>query len=515
MTDQVNNNGEVFTPMQPLPNVVASYREDIDPTTEWTVAPSTGDFGVGVDFASGVVSVPLTGDDHARLVRLREMVRLRVSPTDSSFISNVAKRYKGHNRKLTEPLLRIMEEGRIGAITRQYAESMGIPIEVDGSEKVIGKRLATAASVRDWDKCVEFAALHFGTKKFDQFATGVRSVNSEWSKQLVRLNKELISAFNESISDLGNTMSTDFGDGNRGPIGFNHTIYGASVAANYMSEGYRAPNAVKQQLEEQQDKRASNYGEPDIEELLKGYGKIEPNESLNVDDLPPDFEFQTDREEDNYEEYFGPLIFNESMALTVEVHGYMARKRSARQTGRTIAYPGRMLTDPERRVFGHKTKVKGGVVVIDISGSMHLSQSDIEAIVEVAPAALIMAYSDPDNGAGAPNAHILANRGWRIKEFTNVDRGGNGVDGTALTWAVRHKKFGEDIVWVSDGHVFGINGARSSKLAVQCAQLVKKHKIIMIPSVTAAVAAFKSGKPIRQYNTPVGPIREALLGRYN
>jgi hypothetical protein len=35
----------------------------------------------------------------------------------------------------------------------------------------------------------------------------------------------------------------------------------------------------------------------------------------------------------------------------------------------------------------------------------------------------------------------------------------------------------------------------------------------MIPSVKKAVAAFKTGKPLRSFNAPAGPIRDALLGK--
>ena len=44
-----------------------------------------------------------------------------------------------------------------------------------------------------------------------------------------------------------------------------------------------------------------------------------------------------------------------------------------------------------------------------------------------------------------------------------------------------------------------------------CAKLIKKHRIIMIPSVQEAVKMFKANKVI---NKPAGPIRSALLGKF-
>ena len=56
-----------------------------------------------------------------------------------------------------------------------------------------------------------------------------------------------------------------------------------------------------------------------------------------------------------------------------------------------------------------------------------------------------------------------------------------------------------------------MGGGQHDELVLQCARLVKKHKIIMISSVAEAVKMFKNGKLI---NKPAGPIRQALLGRY-
>ena len=500
-----------------LPHVVAAYREDLDQSLKWEIEPSIGDLNVGVDFAKGVVTLPVTGGSHAALVRLREMVRLRSAPTDDRVYKQIATAYSYSGA--TESLLRLADRGRINAITRQHAAKMPEPIviEPDGSEKVLGKRLATANSPMAWDKCVEFAAENFDTKGFSQFVSGVGSVNSDWASTLRKLNARLKSTFDDDVSTIGATQSYDWGNDIFGPSGLNHALFAASVLADYMSNKYQSPSSVKAQLAEKDDETAANYGEvQDPDDILRGYGKIEPSEQLDVSRLPADFEFQTDPDEiEDDREYFGPLIWNDSMPLTTQVKGYMARKRRPSNMGRTLSYPTRLFTDPNYRAFGNKVRVRGGVVVLDISGSMHLSEQDINEILEVAPAALIMAYSDCDNGRGQANAHLLANRGWRVKQFKDVERGGNGVDGTALTWALRHKKPGEEVIWVSDGNVFGIGGYRGRHLAVQCAQLVKKHRIIMIPSVEAAVAAFKSGRPMRSFNRPTGPIREALLGRYS
>jgi len=493
MPDNVNKLDDQSTP---LASVVASFREDITNDQQWRVKPTAGDFGVGVDFAAGVLAVPLTGDSYSKRIKLREMIRLRVSPVDESLYDHFGKVYKMSG--VSPEVIRVAEQARVNAITSVFADARGLEREPDGSEKTIGKRLATANDQTSWDKAVEFVTLNFGTKSCDSFRSGIRSVNPEWSKQLERLDKTLRASFDEPVNDLMDTAPMAIGDDATMPVGFRHTLQAAGEIASYLSSGYKAPKSIKALNEAAIDKIAQQWGETD-ERGTMPHG-LSP---IDIDDMPDDFEFDTDNGE------FGALVWDESLKRTVEVDGYMKRKRRAMQYGRRVSYPSRLLTDPERRVFGRKVKVKGGIVVIDISGSMRLNTDDLNAIVEAAPAAVVMAYSDI--GSDNPNAWLLADRGWRVKDIGHIGGANNGVDGTALTWAVRKRKYGEDIVWISDGEVTSMGGGQHDELVLQCARLVKKHKIIMIPSVAEAVKMFKNGKLI---NKPAGPIRQALLGRY-
>ena len=481
--------------VMPLPGVITSFREDVKEPIQWDVVQTSGELGVGVDFTAGVLSVPLSGDSYSQRVQLQQLIKARVSPINDKTLSEMAKHYKGQG--ITLGVLQIAEQARVNKIAGKFAAAKGLDIEPDGHEKTLGKRLATAGDMRSWDKAVEFTVQTAGTKAFDSFASGIRSVNPEWSKDLRNLNKRLGKTFDESVQELGDTSPLNFGNGVVGPRGLRHTLYAATEIAEYMSAGYRAPQSIKALRQESDDKRARDWGDANED------GKVDSKQTtLDTSDVPDDFEFAYDDGE------FGKLVWAEGLPLTVEVKGYMRRKKRGMQSGRRVSYPSRLLTDPERRIFSQKVKVKGGIVVVDISGSMSLTQADIESIVESAPAAVIMAYSDC--GENSPNAWLLANRGWRVSHIDNIGGMNNGVDGTALTWAIRHKKYGEDIVWISDGQITSMSGGQRDELAVQCAKLIKKHRIIMIPSVQEAVAMFKKGKLI---NKPAGPIRDALLGK--
>ena len=490
---------ELMDPIIPLVDVVSAFRDDIATTTKWQVQATAGEFGAGVDFAAGILAVPLSGDNYSQQVQLHKLVELRCSPTDPTLYKQVASFYQ--EQGITENVLRAAEAARISAITEKFAVQFGLKSEPDGSEKSRGKNLASAKSAAAWDQAVEFTLRHHGTKAFDSFASGVRTVNPEWSKSLRALNKRLTSTLSGTPRQLGDTKPINFGAGVTGPAGFTNSVYAAGVVRDYLSDGYKAPDDMRKMRQALEEKRAQNYGNVDPNDLSER-GKLTPQEMSVDDDMPDGFEFSDDSD-------FGKLRVCDTLPLTVEVPGYMHRKRKAMTSGRRIAYPSRMLTDPQRRVFGTKVRVKGGIVVIDISGSMSLSQNDIESIVNNAPAAVIIAYSDCGDDP-MPNAWVLANRGWRVKEVGDIGGHNNGVDGPALTWAIRHRHRNEEIIWVTDGQVTGIKGGSSTQLAIECAKLVKKHKIIMIPSVEEAVKQFKSGRFI---NKPSGYVREALLGQ--
>jgi len=484
--------------VKPLVGAIVSYRDDAPTGNNWEVVTTVGEYGAGVDFAASVLAVPLTGDSQSQQLKVRKLIEARISPMDDNIYKQGGITYKSHG--ITDAMLRVAEQARVNAVAKPFLELKGVDSnEILGNEKKRGVMLATGKSSRHWDEALKFTVEHHGTKSFDSFASGVRSVNPEWSERLRKLSKRLDKVLLGDPMDLGDTSPYDFGGGVTGPRGFNNTIRVAAEISQYASTGMKAPETIQRERDEEEDKRASEYGEstePSEE------GKLSPFRTPLKDELPDDYEFPTDERG-----MFAKLNIDDSLVLSVEVEGYMKRKRKPAQFGRSIGNISRLYTDPERRIFTHKKRVRGGVVLIDISGSMSLTQSDIESIVEAAPAAVIMAYSHC--GDDQPNAWIFARRGWRVAEIPSVGGMGNGVDGPALTWAINQRHPGEDLIWVCDGIVTSKTDGRNNELTKQCAQLVKKHRIIMIPSVEEAVKGFKAGKLI---NKPAGPIRDALLG---
>ena len=167
--------------------------------------------------------------------------------------------------------------------------------------------------------------------------------------------------------------------------------------------------------------------------------------------------------------------------LTRHVPGGLGKKRIASNMGRNPRRIGRMFTDPQKRIFDRKIKGNGGVVLIDYSGSMSLSEKDVLNIMDAAPGCTVACYT------------------------TNIprSRGGNGVDHPALVWAIQQKQSGNaPIVWVTDGGVLGPGQGYSDQLSMQCIKTCIKSKVLIRDRVSSAVELLNdiaARKPIKRW----------------
>ena len=183
---------------------------------------------------------------------------------------------------------------------------------------------------------------------------------------------------------------------------------------------------------------------------------------------------------------FAPLAFGDT-PLTRTVRGNLARKRIATNAGVNPRRVTRMLTDPQRRVFDRKRRTTGGVVVIDMSGSMHLTTEDVERMVVASPGCTVIGYSHTTHRRGGqenqPNVWVLARDGRRV-EHIPTETSGNGVDGPAVEYAVKQARKGDPVIWVCDGYVTSCDDDDCyDNLDEQCARLVRRHGIHMTETV--------------------------------
>lgn len=171
-------------------------------------------------------------------------------------------------------------------------------------------------------------------------------------------------------------------------------------------------------------------------------------------------------------------------------------RRAKRAYVGAFRYPHRLVSDSA--VFASKQRGKGGTLLIDCSGSMHIGYADIVNVLEQRPFATIALYAsesyhDGGRGMDAGILLVVVDRGKRITEkslsqIMRKDFGqGNVVDGPALDWLC--KKAGEKF-WICDGVVTGKDDCTTIYLQAEAALKTRRYHVKRWRSL----ASFLEGK---------------------
>ena len=167
-------------------------------------------------------------------------------------------------------------------------------------------------------------------------------------------------------------------------------------------------------------------------------------------------------------------------SLTLPLKSRLRRKAwRMSDEGANIRSPHRGCIDG--RIFGSsRRKHDSGSVLIDCSGSMHLSDDDIDALMEMLPGVTVATYCS--DGGYNGELRIVAQKGKRAAhdELTNNCMGGNGVDGPALRWLAKRP---EPRYWICDGVVTGVHDSTAENLREECQMLTTKYRITRIHSM--------------------------------
>ncbi len=409
----------------------------------------------------------------SRAIRAHEMMHAKVSPAHDW--------KKWIDRKIaSEEALRVCEELRVNLLCQKAGFDMLTDLSDDG-ETADGERMAM---MNDWQSAVMFAVATANTASAKKFLTGVRRHNRDWGKHLLYIQKKAVKQM-QSYYNSGELANTDVDESTGlAPLGFHYT----EVLAEWIDRiaGMGPPEQEEPESESTDDE--TETGESDGKPTAIAHYTPEVS-------TPRDFE-ETLKSTEPYHAptpghgtvpSWGTLVFG-NVPLEMTGAGAMGRKRVATNTGRNPRHITRMITDPQKRIFDRKIRGRGGIVVLDVSGSMSFTRDQIRTIVENAPGATVLAYSWHRDGG--PNAWILAKNGKMYREIDNISAG-NGVDLPALEWAVNNRRYNEPIVWVSDGGVTGVGDGFHDILASQCLRFVKKHGIICAPNMDEAVQVFK------------------------
>lgn len=133
------------------------------------------------------------------------------------------------------------------------------------------------------------------------------------------------------------------------------------------------------------------------------------------------------------------------------------------ESGVRIRQLHRAATDG--RCFYMRRKLRGGTVLVDVSGSMGLTDYHLQQFLKRRPAATLAAYGGTSWDSGV--VAVLAMDGTMVEEGWLRGIGfasGNVVDGPALRWLATQRR---PLFWVSDGDVTGVGDEMFQKLTYE------------------------------------------------
>lgn len=480
---------------RPMPELFR--RSDIRNSGGWDVGRAKAVRGEPFITVSGrIMRVPLDDSELAQAIRGHEQVHVKVSPQDISPYVTEA---------VSEDSIRAAEEARVNFI----AQELGFPMKslVTGSERHEGELLAQR---KDWTGLVSAIAASINTGSLSPLISGVRKENPAWAdsartiaSELVKYQKGQIKKIKKrnygsikyadeagTLQHYGSTVEehkwTHAGQTSTGRLlGMNYTV---EMALLIESIGSTPPKPPKQVA----SKQTSGGKDTDVdpEKLKRETGDDDPEELANEEQAIDRKEIQ-----DKAKKVAGANIGTngigewikleiQRMPLTTTVQGALGYKRGASQVGRNPRRMARYLTDPEKRIFDRKIKAAGGVVLIDVSGSMHLSKDQVKEIMLAAPGCTVLCHSA--SWSPGPNLWVLADKGKICDKLPRVP-GGNGNDLPALEYAISLKQGTKaPILWITDGLVYkGGGGAVMDEM--ECARTAHKHSVHMEYTVEDAI----------------------------
>jgi hypothetical protein len=478
--DVGNLKTEYAQDLRPLPELIRRQDGANDEPAEWVIDPCPAERGIPrTAVLLKHMVVPVQNFELDRIIRAHEMMHAKVSPGD---------RTPWIDRKVaTNRALVSAEEARVNFLV----EKAGFDISIleDGTEMNAGERIAERG---DWAEAVYFTACVSGTGGINKYLTGIRRHKPGWGPRLRRIHQLVQKELRRIWRDDGPKS-----------LASTHTSTGSTLdPANELIDGFFHTEAIAEYLDRLADPQNNEDGED--EEKEKGEGDPDGDGETPS----PDGGVGSDEEPDGTDEE--PPISKEDLEshspgrssdagswaqlnvkkqnLTRYVPGGLGKRRIASNMGRNPRRIGRMFTDPQKRIFDRKVKGNGGVVLIDYSGSMALSEKDVLDIMEAAPGCTVAAYCTSDfDRDGKANCWILGERG---RMTTNIPRSrvGNGVDHPALVWAVQQKqRRAAPVVWVTDGGVLGPSCGYRDQLAMQCIKTCLKSKVLIRNDVDDAV----------------------------
>jgi hypothetical protein len=424
-----------------------SRRDDNNVDGAWQVHEcSTMRGEASCDLGEQVLEVPMESSELARVIRAHELMHAQVSP------------HAQHLRKALDEVspraLECAEELRVNTLLSRL--NFDVSLMKDGTEKPGGRRVAEAEL---WPEAICFLVAIAGTGAEKEYLAGIRQGRAEWLPAMRAIKKRAVAIMSQNTRALSATRLNDAG----------------------LPSGYAGSTLVLARLLTQ----TMEARVPTNAEEMRGFRR-----SLEAGGRRP----PTGR--------FAPLVFDETLKHHEHRSRGSIRRHRASPTGRVLRYPGRLVTDELRRGFSTHVARRGGVIVIDQSGSMALDATALQTLLRQAPHALVVGYSHrPGDLGSVPNAWVLSDRG-RVASSYRSGHLGNGVDGPILRWALAQRGANEPIVWVTDGQVTDSHDHPDEALTIECAELVRRGRIRLVRDLRGAELALRWHRPVPSNSLP-------------
>jgi hypothetical protein len=464
----------------------------------WGTTPSSVSRGSAyTDFVNKTMSVPEGDSDIARAIRFHELAHARYSPVDvpAQLCDQLG---------LLPQTIRIAEEMRVNLLTGTLDSVY--PVVRSGTDHATRDEIASltrglqdgteqgSADFANANKDFRHAVnLMYATYGLDVFRTVKRrlKLNKEWADAIEGIAKHLKNTY-----PLATRWSAGYAGGTK-PIAYRY-VDRRTICSTTLPDGF-----VDFTLDVAQDIEniVNNGGAP------SSRSKYRPGEEAEKPGDDPSATPSGVAVESGIA--WESLRFGMT-SLTESCTSFLGRRKRPSMTGKVPRRPDRLLTDPERRIFSEVVRSAGGIVVLDCSGSMGVDHETVRKTTELYAGATVLAYSTRDSSTS--NAFILADGGRMISKDemdSLVLNRGNGCDGPALRWAVRKRRKGDFILWVSD---FGVTGERDNQdqgLEADCAQIVLRNGIIQVESCSEAIELLGAMK--RTNRVPHGQVSNRRL----
>jgi hypothetical protein len=245
----------------------------------------------------------------------------------------------------------------------------------------------------------------------------------------------------------------------------------------------------QQQMRQQQrqQQRGKNPGQNTLMQMI-GDPKSKANQERMKDDLRG---FGYRPELGTHPNEWGEMEIFEPSRPHALPGRFMGRRRRPENMGVHIRNIHRFFSD--KAIFSRLMKrLDGGTLLIDASGSMHLTPPKLVEIMLMIPAATIASYTKIRSGVG--RLTLLAKKGRRVDEENIKSGGSNLIDGPALRWLAKQAK---PRVWISDAHVVGLHG-HTEDLVHECLKICLQAGIVRYEDLDTATEALRKARMLQK-----------------